>query len=91
MTNRNLNAFYSATKFSVIRGIVYAGLLIFYFIRICDQTKVREASFKNLLKRETGQGPYVQKVSAKPADAAARQAVFSMNDKKGGGVPANSR
>lgn len=78
-------------SFPVLRGMVYIALLIIYFIRISDQSKAREASFKNLLKRETGQGPYVQKINTLPADAVSTQALFRIKDKKGGGAQANSQ
>jgi hypothetical protein len=69
-------------NFSLVRGIIYAGLLVFYFIRICDQADRREAVLKNFLKKESSRGTFFETITNKTAEDRNEQVALSLNDKK---------
>lgn len=75
----------------MVRGLIYGGLLVFYFIRICDQSEKRQAALKNFMRKESNPAPYVQTVTKNTVEERNEQVVFSLiNKKKEGRVPAYS-
>lgn len=84
MINSNITAFYTVMKFAGVRGLIFAGLLVFYFIRICDQSVKQQAVIRHFQRIESSGVQFIPPVAKNPVKAHNEQVVFSRNNKNDG-------
>lgn len=75
------NVFHSGAI--MIRGILFTGVLIIFFVRVCDQAGTRQMRFSNSGNNAGTRSVLITENNSKKAEGRNNNYAFSLSNKKG--------